>query len=426
MIAINKQNAESYDVIVIGAGPAGCTTAALVAEHGWNTLLIERDAMPRFHVGESLMPECYWMFERLGILGKFKEFGFTQKNGVQFVNHNDNESQPFFFTEHDPRECAMTLHVQRGEFDRIMFENASEKGATCLDQTRVLDITFNEASPHSVKIRDVDGNESVISAKVIVDATGQQSMIANRKGLKKIDPNFKNAAIWSYYENAKRNEGDDGSVAPQVTCILHTDDKKAWFWYIPLSDGTVSVGLVSENDNLLKNGKSPEETFEAHREKCPGLQRRLEESTRVQKYHVAKEFSYSTSQRAGDGWVLVGDAYGFIDPVYSSGVFLALKSGELAADAIHQALDQDDISAENLGQWVGHFDAGVHWIRKLVKAFYTHEFSFGAFMKQFPHHGGNLTDLLIGRVFDDQRDPGKIFEDMDPWIESLKTASVAE
>ena len=424
MIAANKQLSESYDVIVIGAGPAGCTTAALVAEHGWDTLLVERDAMPRFHVGESLMPECYWMFERLGILDKFSEFGFTKKNGVQFVNHNDKESQPFFFNEHDPRDCSTTLHVQRGEFDQIMFDNASEKGATCIDRTRVLDIHLNDSSPHSIKIRDNDGNESVIEAKVIVDATGQQSMIANRKGLKKIDPNFKNAAIWSYYENAQRNVGDDGKPAPQVTCILHTEDKKAWFWYIPLSDGTVSVGLVSENDRLLKSGMSPEETFDAHCEKCPGLQRRLEGANRVQKYHVAKEFSYTTSQRAGDGWVLVGDAYGFIDPVYSSGVFLALKSGEMAADAIHQALDSNDVSAANLGKWVDHFDAGVHWIRKLVKAFYTQEFSFGSFMKEFPHHGGNLTDLLIGRVF--EGDPGKIFKDMDPWIESLKTTSVAE
>jgi geranylgeranyl reductase family protein len=424
MISHNKQLNDNYDVIVIGAGPAGCTTAALVAEKGWNTLLLEREKMPRFHVGESLMPECYWMFERLGVLDKFSKFGFTKKNGVQFVNHNDKESQPFFFPAHDPRDCSITMHVQRSEFDRIMYENATEKGATCLDETRVMDIQLNKNPPHTVKLRDIEGNESEITAKVVVDATGQQTMLANRLGIKKIDPNLKKAAIWGYFENAQRNEGDNNQSAPQVTCILHTDDKKAWFWYIPLSDGTVSVGVVSDNDSLLKNGMTPEQTFEKHREHCPGLQRRLENATRQSKYHVAKEFSYSTSQQSGDGWVLVGDAYGFIDPIYSSGVFLALKSGELAADAIHDSLESGDLSGESLGKWVEYFDGGVHWIRKLVHAFYTQEFSFGSFMKQFPHHGGNLTDLLIGRVFDGE--PGRIFADMDPWIESLKTASIAE
>ena len=139
-----------YDCVVVGGGPAGATTAALVAEKGIQTLLVEREKMPRFHVGESLMPETYWSLERLGVLDKLQNGMFTKKNGVQFVNHEGKESQPFFFRDADDRECADTLHVQRGEFDKVLFDNASEKGATCFDQTRVLNITLNDSGLHQV------------------------------------------------------------------------------------------------------------------------------------------------------------------------------------------------------------------------------------------------------------------------------------
>ena len=145
------------------------------------------------------------------------------------------------------------------------------------------------------------------------------------------------------------------------------------------------------------------------------MQERLAEATQVDKLHVAKEFSYTTTQQAGQGWVLIGDAYGFIDPIYSSGVYFALKSGELAADAIVEGFARDDLSGHQLGGWTKEFDSGTQWIRKLVDKYYTNEFSFGKFMKQHPQHQGNLTDLLIGRIFYDGA--GNIFQDMDPATE---------
>ena len=404
----------SYDCVVMGAGPAGCTTAALVAEAGLRTLLVERDKMPRFHVGESLMPETYWTFQRLGILDKLEEIGFTRKNGVQFVNAQDKESQPFFFEEHDDRECAVTWHVQRADFDQMLYENAHKRGATTIDETRVSDVELKNQPPHLVTIKLPDGKEKTISTKIVVDATGQQSLLANRNKLKTVNPDLKKAAIWGYFENALVN----GGGKPEVTCILHTKSQEAWFWYIPLSDQTVSVGLVGDNDFILKRGNSPAKTFREEYLNCPGLQRRLRDADPKGKFHVAKEFSYTTSEHSGPGWVLIGDAFGFIDPIYSSGVYLALKSGEMAAGNIIDAFYRNDLSGETLGRWTGEFEEGVKWIRKLVHAFYTKEFSFGEFMKAHPQHAGNLTDLLIGRVFDGN--PGKIFEDMDPWLDNLK------
>ena len=405
-----------YDCVVVGAGPAGCTTASLVAERGFRTLLIERDALPRFHVGESLMPETFWTFKRLGIVDELRRIGFVRKNGVQFVNHNDKESAPFFFDEHDARDSSVTWHVERKDFDQLLYQTAEKRGANCQDQTRVTDIQLKDNPPHNVTMVDASGKTQTVSARVIVDATGQQSFLANRLGVKQINPDLKKAAIWTYYKGANRN----GGQTPEVTCILQSEDKDSWFWYIPLMNDIVSVGCVGDNEYLLKGRGKPEQTFEEELDKCPGARRRIAGSERCDRHHVAKEFSYTTSEHAGDGWVMVGDAYGFIDPIYSSGVFLALKSGEMAADAICDGLRRNDVSAEQLSHWTYQFDAGVNSMRRLVHAFYTKEFSFGGFMKEHPQHQGNLTDLLIGRVFDGE--PDKIFEDMDPWIERSKAA----
>ncbi len=407
---------EQYDCVVIGAGPGGGTVAALVAQQGWKTLLVDRDPMPRFHIGESLMPETYWTFERLGVIEEFRRISFTRKYGVQFVNGDGKESRAFIFSEHEPRASAMTWHVERAELDCLLFDTAAKHGADCRDMTRIIDFRLNPTGDqhHEVTLQSPDGSRHVVRTKVLVDASGQQALIANRLGLVNIDPMLKKAAIWGYFSEAERNP----LVEPEVTCILHTEDKLAWFWYIPLSDGRVSVGAVGDNDYLLKAGMTPEDRFEWLRGRCPGVKKRLERAVLTTPLRVAKEFSYTTSQRAGDGWVLVGDAYGFIDPVYSSGVYLALKSGEWAADAIIDGLRNEDVSAQQLGRWTPQFDQGVHWIRKLVHAFYCNEFSFGAFMKQYPQYAQNLTDLLIGKVF--EGDPGRIFADLDPWMEKSK------
>ena len=278
----------------------------------------------------------------------------------------------------------------------------------------MLDIEIRKKSPHKITIKGTDGKEQEIVAKVIVDASGQSAMIANRLGIKEYYDDLKKAAIWGYFEGAKRA----GGGKPEVTCILHTKTKEAWFWYIPLADGTVSVGLVGDNDFVLKRQGPPEKAFAEEIANCPGIERRLQDATQVGKFNVAKEFSYCTTQQSGPGWVLVGDAGGFIDPIYSSGVYLALKSGVLAAEAIADGFRRNDLSGETLGKWTGRYEEGVSLIRKLVRAFYTNEFSFGEFIKAYPDHASNLTDLLIGRVF--EGNPGAIFEDMDPWIEKIK------
>ncbi len=406
-----------YETIVIGGGPGGSATACLLGEAGVSTLLVEREQVPRFHVGESLMPETYWIFRRLGLLEKMKNSSFVKKVSVQFVSHTGRESQPFYFQEHDPRDCSQTWQVERSEFDKMLFDHAAERGVDTFDQTRVLDVLWNEERACGVRLQTADGETREIAARVVVDATGQQALVANRLQLKQDEPALRKAAIWGYYKNAQRDPGLHGGA----TVIMHTQGKQSWFWYIPLSEGVTSIGVVADNDYLLRDRGRPEAVFEDELVKCPSLAGRLLNAQLVSPFRVAREFSYRTSRQAGAGWVLVGDAAGFIDPIYSSGVYFALKSGELAADAIVEGLAVNDLSAAQLGRWTDEFHAGTRWIRKLVDAYYTDQFSFGRFMRDHPQHQGHLTDLLIGRIFDGRA--GAIFQDMDAVVNERRSLS---
>ena len=422
-VAMNSL-ADSYDCVVLGAGPAGCTAATLVAEAGFSTLLVEREKFPRFHVGESLMPETYWPLRRLGVLDQMKASSHPKKFSVQFVSHTGKESQPFYFHKHDDRECSQTWQVLRSDFDKMLFDNAAKKGATCRDETRVLEVLFEESESgqsqraRGVRLKAAGGESRDIAAQVVVDATGQQSLLANRLGMRREDPNLRKAAIWNYYRGAQRDSGIDGGA----TIILHSEAKRSWFWYIPLMDDVTSVGVVADRDFLFDDGGKPEEIFARELARCPAVAGRIEAAEQIDAFRVAREFSYKAEQPSGEGWVLIGDAYGFVDPVYSSGVYFALVTGEMAADSIVAGLRSDNTSAAQLGAWCPEFEKGVQWVRKLVNAFYTDAFSFGKFMQAHPQYQGNLTDILIGRIFTEEA--GAIFEAMDPWIASMTAESV--
>lgn len=389
------------EVVVIGGGPAGATVATLVAQRGRRVTLFERERFPRFHVGESLIPETFWVLERLGMLDRMRGSRFVEKHSVQFVSEKGLLSEPFYFHDHKPQESSRTWQVVRSEFDEMMLRNATEQGVDVHEGARVLDVLFEGDRAKGVRVQDERGDVREVMADVVVDASGQGSMIMSRLGLRDWDPVLKKAAIWSYWKDAERGTGRDEGA----TIVLQLDDKQGWFWYIPLHDGTVSVGVVAGYDYLFKDRptKDPEAIYFEEVARCPGLQPRIAHAEKTAPVRVAKEYSYRSRQVAGDGWVLVGDAFGFLDPLYSSGILLALKSGELAADAIAAALDAGDTSAARLGTWGPDYIRGMERMRRLVCEFYE-GFNFGRFVKRHPHLKGHVTDLLIGDLFNDRVD----------------------
>src|SRR3954465_3761851 len=389
-----------YDVVVIGGGPAGSTVSTLIADSGRRVGLFERERFPRFHIGESLIPETYWVLKRIGLLEKMQRSHFVKKYSVQFVNASGKLSAPFYFSDNKPHECSQTWQVVRSEFDQMLLENAREHGVDAYEGVHVLEVLFEGDRASGVTIKDTDGARREIHAEVVVDASGQAALLQNRFGLRVWDPILNKGAIWSYWQGAYRDTGRDEGA----TMVLQTENRNGWFGYIPQHDDTVSVGVVAPFDYLFKGrGANHEKTYFEEVDRCPAVKQRISNGTRATGFFVTRDYSYRSTRVAGNGWVLVGDAFGFLDPLYSSGVLLALKSGELAADAIAEGLARGDGSAAQLGKWGPMFNRGVDRMRRLVCEYYD-GFSFGKFVRTFPQLKGLVTDLLIGDLFTDRVD----------------------
>lgn len=387
-------------VVVIGGGPAGATVSTLISQQGYRVELFERERFPRYHIGESLIPETYWVLQRLGMLGKMQASHFIKKYSVQFVNASGKQSAPFYFHDNKPHACSQTWQIRRSEFDMMMLQNAQEHGVSVHEGVRVLDVLVEQDRAVGVRIVDEAGREREVRADVVVDASGQSSLLIHKFKLKVADPALNKGAIWTYFEGAYRDQGKDEGA----TIVLSLGNKQGWFWYIPLHDNIVSVGVVADFDYLFKHRSGHEATYAEELKNCPALEQRLSAARQVAPIKATKDYTYRASRAAGDGWVLVGDAFGFLDPLYSSGVLLALKSGELAADAILEGLRNGDTSRAQLGKWEAGFVEGMNRMRRLVCEYYD-GLNFGQFVRRFPDHRGGITDLLIGDLFKSDLDP---------------------
>jgi flavin-dependent dehydrogenase len=420
MTSTHVRPIEETDVVVIGGGPGGSTASTLIAQQGHKVRLFEREHFPRFHIGESLIPCTYFVLERLNMLPKMQKSHFVKKYSVQFINQHGKLSEPFYFVEHKPHESSQTWQVIRSELDEMLLRNASEHGVAVEEGVHVLNVLWEGERAVGVRIKREDGSEQEIRSKVVVDASGQSSVIMDRLNLREWDPVLKKAALWTYWEGAQRDTGRDEGA----TLVIQVQGKSGWFWYIPQHDNTISVGVVAGYDQLFKSraGLSPEQIYMEEVNRCPGLKPRLAGAKRVAPYRAAKEYSYRAKKAAGDGWVLVGDAFAFLDPLYSSGVLLALKSGSLAADAINDGLAKGDTTAAQLGRWEEDYVRGVERMRRLVCAYYD-GFSFGRFVKRFPHLKGLVTDLLIGDLFKDEVD--EVWPAMDAIWEEVRQPEMA-
>ena len=390
-------NTNNYDVIVMGGGPAGSSVASMLAREGRQVILFEKEIFPRHHIGESLMTDTYWTFRRMGLLDKLKASPFVRKYSVQFANAAGKESRPFYFFESVHHESAVTWQVTRSEFDKLLIDHAADSGVTVHQGVLVKQVLFEGDRAVGVEVQMQDGSREKFFSKVVVDATGQAAMLSNKFRWRVRDPKLKKAVLYSYFKGAHREPDLNGGA----TLVLRTEKgSNGWFWYIPLENDITSVGIVADPEYLVQGrGQDLAKIYHEEIEKCEPCRRRVGDATRVDKIYSILDYSYRSKQNAGNGFIIIGDAYGFLDPIYSSGVLLALKMAELAADAIHDAFNHDDFSAERLGQFQAKLDRGIESMRKLVYAFYNESFSFSGFLRKYPEERVHIINLLIGDVF---------------------------
>ena len=394
MISLKKH----YDAIVVGAGPAGSTTGALLAEKGHDVLIVEKEKFPRYHVGESLMPFCYFPLERLGLVDTLMESANPRKYCVQFVRQDGFLSQPFYFFQHFDHPSSTTWQVWRSDFDKMILDKARSNGASVMEETKAKGLIKNGERVEGIKVESKEMGLLELHAPIVIDASGRDCFAAHKENWMVRDPELKKIALWTYYKAAKRDPGlDEGA-----TTVAYLPDK-GWFWYIPLSGDMVSVGIVAERDYLFNGStKDHDEIFQREVQNNQWIKEHLAEAEQTGEYRITGEYSYRNRYCASEGLVLAGDALGFLDPVFSSGVFLALKSGVMLADEIDLALKAGDLSAKSFERYGKMMQSSIETMRKIVYAFYDKDFSFGDLAKRGEHLRAALTDCLIGNVEDNE------------------------
>lgn len=386
----------NYDVAVIGGGPGGAALATFLARAGHRCIVFEQAKFPRYHIGESLIPHTHGIFERLGLLPQLRASAFPVKHSVRFVEHSGKESMPFYFSKTIPGERARTWQVERSQFDRMMLDHARASGVEVHEQTSIDEVLFEGARAIGVRLVPAGGSAIEVRAKVVVDASGRACVIGRQLGLRSPLPELRKASVWGYFRGGQRLPGID---AGETTMFLIPGG--GWFWYIPLPDDMVSVGLVADPEYVFSQSDNMEAAFTREVALCAALAERLTVAERVGAVRGSRHLAYLNRQTCGDGWVMIGDARAFLDPIYSSGLYLALGSAELAAQCIDEGLKSGDVSAAVLGRFEPALWKGVDVVRRLIHAFYDPAFSFPKFAMRFPQHFVALIDCLVGDVIKD-------------------------
>src|SRR4051812_8859084 len=353
---------EMYDVAIIGGGPAGSTAAALLARAERRVMIIERDKFPRFHIGESLLPFSMRAFTRLGLHEKFARAGFMEKFGGEMYGACGEDGVKFYFEDGFRSQTDRSYQVTRADFDKVLLDHAAESGAEVREETSVDNVEFSD---DDVALATSSGP---IRARYLVDASGRNSILSAKFKLKKNYEHLQKVSIFAHYDGMQRAEGRDGTLTRMVRAI------DRWFWVIPLSATRTSVGVVLDGAVLKKSGLSPEDFLEQAIAEQPLLMQAMRDAERVTPVRSAADFSYRSTRLTGDRWMLAGDAAGFIDPVFSSGVFLAVLGGEQAADILHELLDRPEKTKKLFARYTRNINKAMDVYLRFVDAWYSKEF----------------------------------------------------
>jgi flavin-dependent dehydrogenase len=357
-----------YDVAIIGGGPAGSVAAALLARAGRRVIVVERDRFPRFHIGESLLPFSMQAFTRLGLHEKFARAGFMEKFGGEMYGACGDDGVKFYFEDGFRSRTDRSYQVTRADFDKVLLDHAAESGAEVREETGVEKIDFSdEDATLAISRKGNDGAEE-IRARYVIDASGRNSILSAKFKLKKNYDHLQKVSVFAHYDGMTRAEGRDGTLTRMVRAI------DRWFWVIPLSATRTSVGVVLDGAVYKKSGLGAEEFLQQAIEEQPLLMEQMRDAERVTPVRTAADFSYRSTQLSGDRWMLAGDAAGFIDPVFSSGVFLAVLAGEQAADVLHEVLDHPAKRRKLFARYERNINKAMDVYLRFVDAWYSKEF----------------------------------------------------
>jgi flavin-dependent dehydrogenase len=419
---MEQERSHDADVIIVGGGPAGSALATLLAQEGISTILLEKDIHPRDHVGESLTPSTNLVFERLGVLDKLNDAGFIHKPGTGW---NAPRSPLWKFIEIWLFEYPIpggpqpfTYNLERDALDTIMLRHAHENGAKVLQGVKVKHVIFEEGRAVGVRAEVSDGWERDLYAKVVVDASGRRCLMANQLKMRHKDPNFNQFCIYSWFENVteppERYKG--------FTLFYFLGMNQGWTWHIPLRQGKTSMGIVLDKEDFQKSGMDHEEFFYSLVKRNATFTDAMKDAVRVRPWWIEGDYSYKIDQFAGPGWLLVGDALRFVDPIFSSGVDVAMFSSLYAYETIVEAFRTGD-EAGVFGRYQARVETGVDVWYDLISMFYKLQNLLTRYATS-PHRREAIVRTLQGNPYipETQTRARKLLADMQESYEKVMAA----
>lgn len=367
MADLDKSKTNDTKVLVIGGGPAGTTVATFLAKAGVQVRLLEKERFPRFHIGESLLPYNQPIFHDLGILPELERAGFPRKLGVQFHLSNGSKKIEFLFRDGRYTKEPNAFQVERSKFDQILLENAKSNGVEVCEGTTVTAVS-QTADEVLVKAKSDTGESSEWSADYLVDASGQASFTGVQEGTRQFHETLKKVSIFGHFKNVTLSEGDHAGD----TVIVR--DRERWFWLIPIGENKISVGVVVDKTELTESNLEPSELFHESIKTSSVMRDRMQSAVATMPLKTSGNFSYSNDSLVNGRILRVGDAAGFIDPIFSSGVYLAMRSGRKAAEAITRVIQHSENHTQPFLQYEKNFRRSFDFYLKMVEQFYTMPF----------------------------------------------------